>query len=71
MDKVTKTEVKKAFKAARDLMRFIEKELDNTDDYREQGELGQDIMALIAEVSTAEAYRVYKEESFRPLYNFA
>ena len=69
MDKVTKTDVKRAFRAARELMRDIEKELD-TDDFEESGDLGQDIIYLIAEVSTAEQYRNYKRAATRPLYNF-
>ena len=69
MDKVTKTDVKRAFRAARELMRDIEKELD-TDDFTEEGRLGQTIMYLQAEISTVEAYRMYKQEATRPLYNF-
>jgi hypothetical protein len=64
MDKVTKTDVRKAFQAARELMRDIEKELD-TDDFLESGDLGQDIIYLIAEVSTAEQYRCYKLQQNR------
>ena len=64
MDKVTKTDVKRAFRAARELMRDIEKELD-TDDFLESGDLGQDIIYLIAEVSTAEQYRCYKLDASR------
>ena len=69
MDKVTKSEVKKSFRDARELMRVIESLLD-TDDFTEAGRLGQTIMYLQAEISTVEAYRMYKQEATRPLYNF-
>ena len=69
MDKVTKSEVKKSFKEVRELMRVIEGLLD-TDDFTEEGTLGQTIMYLQAEISTVEAYRMYKQEATRPLYNF-
>jgi hypothetical protein len=70
MDKVTKAEVKRALKDARYYMRIVESLLE-TDDFTEAGRLGQTIMYVQAEISTAEAYRMHKEEAARgiKIYN--
>ena len=60
MDKQTsKANVKKAFTNARELMRYIERNLD-ADEYGEASDLGQAILELIAEVTVADMYNQQK-----------
>lgn len=58
--KVSKVQVKRDFRYAREMMRYIEQNL-NTDDYSESGDLGQAINELIACANTAHEYREYME----------
>jgi hypothetical protein len=64
MEKITKAEVKKAFKSARELMRELENELTKMDKYDsiyldDDSNIGQMAMGLIAEVTIFDQYRYY------------
>ena len=64
MDKVTKKEVREAFKEARAIMREIESRLSEMDKLdpehlKEEADLGQLAIFLVAEVSIFNQYREY------------
>lgn len=58
-DKITKSDVRKAFTNARELMRYIERNLD-CGEYGETSDLGQAVLELMAEITTADTFNQQK-----------